>query len=632
MRILNQPLTIVYLIFIVLISFIIYYPGLSGPFLLDDFYNLPSTIIYESSWDKWIGVALGGDAGHPGRIFSRLTFALNGWLFGNDSFSYKIINLILHAISALLVYILSQQLMLLAKVESSYAFLISGLTATIWLLHPLQVSTVLYTVQRMTIWSSLFSLLALITYIKARILFTKDTKNHLWMFFQVFFIWLPLSFLSKENGILLLLYLFIVEWAFLIKTKQQLQRLYLISIIALLLAAIVLTSKFDIILDGYSIRDFTLSERLLSQSQILWFYLYLILFPNENNMALYHDSFTTVRTLDIKTTIAILTHLLLIISAIIGKQRYPVIFIGTTWYYTGHLLESTIIPLEMVFEHRNYLPMFGPIIIVSYYFILLLHNIKKSIAILLVFSLVIIITLQTALRVLDWKTDISLATALVEKQPNSLRAYSDLTSALLKRNKITEAKQVLQLAIAKNTDQLDILLQYNSLFCSKELLPNNITELTENNLLSFKISNHIVTNLTLLIKMFQQNKCNNLEPFLLKYINALSKNPNLKNQQNLVSILYFLKARFYSKQKNIEYATHYYNKAYQNDLNKRSWRILLEQAEFYLSLELYNKADMIVKKITQRHLIKEAVRSNNFNKRFKEINTKLTQYNAKKNE
>lgn len=376
-------------------------------------------------------------------------------------------------------------------------------------------------------------------------------------------------------------------------------------------------------------RNFDLTERLLTQSQVVWNYLYLIFIANENNMALYHDAFPIIRALDIKTSIAIAGHCLVIMAAIFLRKKQPIVFIGVAWFYTGHLIESTVIALEIMFEHRNYLPMYGPILIFSYYFSLLLQKLSLSLRLIIIICVVLALSLQTFLRVLDWQSELSLAIAQVKKQPDSIRARSVLTTILLSKGQRKKAIQVLQTTINQYPNNIESLLQYNSLFCEQASLPKGIAEQTKNNLSHAQSYENPINKLALLINLYKQGKCNNLEPFLIVYINALASNKHIQYHHNTITAIYFFKAKVYSKQKNVKQAEYFYQKAYENDRTNRAWRTILEQAEFYLSLALYKKTQQIVTKIKENYLKTSTIQSNNFKNRYNQIIKQLMEVEKK---
>src|SRR5690606_30370486 len=80
--------------------------------------------------------------------------------------------------------------------------LLALFVATVWLLHPLLSSTVLYVVQRMTQLSALFTLLALISYITARRTLPTQHRKGLLLLFVLTPLLTLAAFLSKENGAL----------------------------------------------------------------------------------------------------------------------------------------------------------------------------------------------------------------------------------------------------------------------------------------------------------------------------------------------------------------------------------------------------------------------------------------------
>src|SRR5690606_650750 len=111
----------------------------------------------------------------------------------------------------------------------------------------------------------------------------------------------------------------------------------------------------------YGSRPFDLGERLLSQSRALCEYLFHILVPSLRGGGLYHDDFAISRGLMTPWTTlpAVLCVVALIIGAIFSVRRRPILAFALLWFFCAHALESTVFPLELYFEHRNYLPMFG---------------------------------------------------------------------------------------------------------------------------------------------------------------------------------------------------------------------------------------------------------------------------------
>jgi hypothetical protein len=147
---------------------LVYVPGLRGPFLFDDIPNLRPLQDWLSGLTGWHEVLFGNRSGLFGRPLSMLSFILDAKLFGMAPFSFKLTNLLIHLACGALIYALLHRLLLRDPHLHQRAALAALAISAIWLLHPLQVSTVLYIVQRMAQLSALFILLALLAYVHGR--------------------------------------------------------------------------------------------------------------------------------------------------------------------------------------------------------------------------------------------------------------------------------------------------------------------------------------------------------------------------------------------------------------------------------------------------------------------------------
>src|SRR5690606_29487200 len=147
------------------------------------------------------------------------------------------------------------------------------------------------------------------------------------------------------------------------KSRWILRAGALLPVAALLIAILV---KFDS-LTGYSKRPFNLQERLFTECRILIDYAFNILVPNLRGAGIYHDDIVISRHLLFPwTTLPSLACVCAsMIIALWGRRRWPLLSFGVLWFLCGHLLESTVFPLELYFEHRNYLPMFGIVFSIS---------------------------------------------------------------------------------------------------------------------------------------------------------------------------------------------------------------------------------------------------------------------------
>ena len=330
-------------------------------------------------FDEWRTAAMATDTGPLGRPLSMLSFAANYALAGSaDPQSIKFTNVLIHALAGCFLYLLIARILFASPVlgiSSELASLIAAVSAAIWLLHPLQVSTVMYSVQRMTQLAALFTFAGLwhLFRIRTRWLERAPNAEELSKTILALCVWTTLATLSKENGILLPLFAAVVELTLFRGCVAGGRSSWLVGLAAagLVLAVFLLTVApllaADFFAWAYATRDFTLIERLLTQGRMLWHYLGWTFLPNITAMGFNHD--------DIATSQSLLTPSTTLVSvagfAVAGwlswhfRRRWPLLGFATLWFLVGHMLESTVLPLEMSYEHRNYLPMVGPLVLLT---------------------------------------------------------------------------------------------------------------------------------------------------------------------------------------------------------------------------------------------------------------------------
>lgn len=358
------------LICAVLLTFTVYWFGLAGSFFFDDYPNIFLNLgvkLERLSWESLNLALSSGISGQFGRPISQLSFALNYYFSGFSPFAFKLINLLIHCLNGLLVYLLCYQILdsLRLRLNLVNVYLCAAVVAAAWMIHPIQLTSVLYVVQRMTSLSAFFLLAALILHVMAR-----RRNDGGWVTIICFslawaVLW-PLSMFSKESGILLPGFVAAYE---LIVRRSELGGLDalgrgVLALTALLLLGLIpyLASPFgQWILSGYEIRSFGLVERLLTEARIIWEYLYWMVFPRLELFALFHDDIALSSSLvDPWMTLPAVAGVVGIsIGVLVASGRFPLPAFGIAWFLIGHSLESTFIPLELAHEHRNYLPLFG---------------------------------------------------------------------------------------------------------------------------------------------------------------------------------------------------------------------------------------------------------------------------------
>ena len=374
-----------------------------------------------------------GGSGPSGRPVAQLSFALNHYFSGLDPFAFKLTNLAIHLANGVLIYILALRLFASSTVslEQRHALIAAGVLAVAWLLHPIQLLPVLHVVQRMTSLAALFLLAALLCHLRWRDVGASHNMGWLLLGWGVFW---PLSFLSKETG--LLFPLFALAWELIVR-RAECGRLdgfarnfaFLVSIALILCAAYLLFPLGDWLWAGYGLRSFSLTERLLTEGRVLWFYLGLVLFPRLEAFGLFHDDYTL--STGILTPWATLPALVGLVGLVWlswrMRKQMPLVSFGIAWFLIGHALESTFLPLELVHEHRNYLPLFGILLAVVSVLVRTLEKVGpvKTLGITLMLTMLAYFSFVTALRA-DQFSDEALRTQIeAQHHRGSARAQHD---------------------------------------------------------------------------------------------------------------------------------------------------------------------------------------------------------------
>lgn len=347
---------------------LVYVPGLGGPFVFDDIPNLKPLLDWLNGVTGWQEALLGNRSGPFGRPLSMLSFVIDAKLFGMAPFSFKLTNLLIHLACGGLIYALLRRLLLRDSSWHHHAALAALAISTVWLLHPLQVSTVLYIVQRMAQLSTLFMLVALLAYVHGREALEQGHQRAglAWLFLAVP-VATTLGILCKENAALAPLLCAVLELGY-FRASTQAPRPLAIKIffwLGLVLPVLAVCVWYawppSRLLANYSVRTFTLGERLLSEPRALFDYIGALLLPRGPTLGIYTDGFPVSEGLlqPATTLLALIGLLALVVIAIAARRRAPAVFTGIVFYLAGHVMESSVFPLELYFEHRNYLPSVG---------------------------------------------------------------------------------------------------------------------------------------------------------------------------------------------------------------------------------------------------------------------------------
>ena len=569
----NNSLLIISLILLGALCYWVYSPGLDGDFYFDDFANIQENLLLhiDSLHPNELWQAMwSGQSGHLKRPIPMLSFALNHYFFGLDPGAMKIVNLGIHLLTGLAIFFLVYIWMSHVYSQSDNQKKIGILTIVVlsaWLLHPFNLTSVLYVVQRMTSLAALFTILSLLSYTLGR----RAQQKSLGKWGLILFacpIFGLLALFSKENAILIPYFILCIElFIFNFNAKSQhaktiIKSLVLLStIVPILFAITFLTLNSEWLHTWYQNRDFTLSERLLTESRILCWYMRMILIPNLSHMGLFIDSFPLSTSIfePLSTIAAIIFLIILLVSIYHFRKSHPMVSFGIAWFFAGHLLESTFIPLELVFEHRNYLPSLGLIIAAVSILSMLLNYLSKLRVLRYILPAIWILALAftTHIRADYWKNAISLALYDVTKHPESVRTniYAGLaymqgvqsTTSEEKKMKFTKQADEYFLNAIK-FEQVGVSASIGrlvSLFILKQPVEDNFIKNISDKVRTHKLNASTQSALHALVDCKIANACTLDNKQFEKIINNAIKNDSLNNKKKASLLIAY--SEYYAK-------------------------------------------------------------------------------------
>lgn len=457
----------------------VYSPGLKGPFLLDDKANLPALGAYGpvDNATTLVSYLTSGIAGPTGRPLALASFLMDAHDWPAKPWPFKLTNLLFHLLNGVLLALLLGKLSRLRGLDERRAAWAGLLGAGLWLVHPLFVSTTLYVIQRMAELAALFVISGLITYLSGR---RRLALGHVRSGYLLMALGIGggtfLGTFCKEDAALLPLLALVLEWTVLAapqadtirpaKTRGWLafRALFLWLPSLAVLAFLVFVARHPTVLVAG--RGFSVLTRLTSEPRALVHYLYLLVVPHAYTGGLFTEMAPSRSLLHPWTTLpSILLVLGLIGFGFAVRRRWPALAAAILFYFAAQLVESTTVPLELYFEHRNYIPAllaFWPLALwlVRGGVSLRLRQTIAGLAIVLLLAL-------TFLRASLWGNENRLWLSWARMDPHSARAIIGGAQALTNLDHDGAALRLLRMASIRMPDNAAVAL--NRLFAACRL-------------------------------------------------------------------------------------------------------------------------------------------------------------------
>lgn len=469
-----------------LLCAIAYGPGLRGGFLFDDFGNLNALGAFGPvhDWASFCRYITSGHADPTGRPLTMLTFLIDAQDWPAAPLPFKRTNVLIHLLNGGLLGWLLATLGRLASQDTRRIRAAALTGAALWLLHPLFVSTTLYVVQREAMLSTACIALGLLAWLHGRKILLdggRKASGIAWCIGGLIGFTL-LGTLAKANGALLPLLALTIEACFPASSNNACvlsgyRKSFLVVAgipSALLIAYLAWMGIHGIVIGGaVSGRSWTLAQRLFSEPRVLFEYLKLLWLPRPLSSGLFNDQYQASTSLlhPLSTLFAWMGTLTLIGAAWIMRRRQPIAAAAVLFFFVGQLLESTSIPLELYYEHRNYLSallMFWPL---GWW--LTDRRSLEGVKLALMLGLPLTLASMTYLRAIEWGRPDAQAALWGRINPQSPRAQTYAASFEIGKGLYGAAIIRLERALADHPAEPQLAFNLVDAYCGTGAVPTH---------------------------------------------------------------------------------------------------------------------------------------------------------------
>ncbi|MBF0522331.1 MAG: tetratricopeptide repeat protein [Candidatus Omnitrophica bacterium] len=396
----------------------------------------------------------------PTRFVAYYSLAINYAIHQFRLPGWHITNIFIHIIAALAAYWLTNLLLstprMAEDVLNRHKKLLAFFVGLIFVAHPVQTQSVTYIWQRCASLATMFYLLSLCCYLKARL--TNNRKR----FFILAGILAMLAFFTKEMTATLPVMIIVIEGTLFHLTFSKVKTTFLRHRNIFIVLAILLLFLPFLCLQGF-FADYGMKapsesfdgefisgkNYLISQFRVLWTYIRLLFVPMHQNLD--YEYHVSKSFFELKTFLGFAGLLLIIFGAIKLFKKHRFLSLGIFWFFITISIEGGIVPIDcLIYEHRLYLPMFGyALFLVSALFTLFQEKHFKH----LIIGLTVISMFYAAATIkrnFVWKDDYTLWSDVIKKSPNKLRAFNNRGKALAEMGKQEEAIEDFNRGIAIN--------------------------------------------------------------------------------------------------------------------------------------------------------------------------------------
>ncbi|MCL5023596.1 MAG: tetratricopeptide repeat protein [Nitrospirae bacterium] len=525
--------TFLALLLIIATGLIAYANTFSVPFQFDDFNNISENPVIHNLANFLKDTS--GFNHNPRRYLGHLSFALNYHFGGLAVTGYHIVNLAIHLLNAMLVYFLvmltfrtpffGRETLGVKREESGNQNqesqngsrftiydprFVALFSALLFVAHPVQTQAVTYIVQRLTSLATLFYLLSLVLYVKGRL--SSRQAGRLASYF-LSLVSAVLAMMTKEIAFTLPIMILLYEFLFFGASLKK-KLLFLIPVLVTLaiipLSMVHVDKPLGQVLSDLSEKTrvqtaISRGDYLMTEMRVIVDYLRLLFLPIGQNLdydyRVYHSFFTPPVFLSFLLLLSIFGSAVYLlyktrgagsipphpplskggteggadpISPSLFSIRYPrLAAFGILWFFLALSVESSLIPIvDVIFEHRLYLPSVGAFIAISSALYAALPALRRRLpgadkaVLALALAAVAALAAATYARNRVWQDPVTLWEDVVRKAPGNARAHNNLGFLYNARGMNDRAAEELLTALRLRPDyadaQINLGIVYNA--------------------------------------------------------------------------------------------------------------------------------------------------------------------------
>lgn len=573
----------------------LYSCGLGTGLQFDDEANLKG-LANVQNLDTAISFVFSGIAGPLGRPLALLSFVPQAYAWPKSPELMIEWNIYLHLLNGALVTALALRLSALTSTTPAQQLRIAVPSGALWMLLPLLASSSLLIVQRMTTLSAFFIFCGLFCYLSRRLRAANRPERSLLSLSLIVTLFTVLATFSKENGLLFPLYVLSIEASLLSsdrfrsthKTWKTWQAIFLFFPLIIISAYLISRIPYN---EATTLqRNFTGLQRIASEGYILWVYLIRAFLPTPSALGPFHDLTWQLEPhqLSLGLTLfacAVATGIL----SVCYRKRYPLATFAVLWYLLGHLLESTTIPLELYFEHRNYVPLVGPIFALMAFLSSL--RINKKIVTGFIFVYMSLLVLVTYMTTSLWGQPLLAAEIWAKDYPKSVRAALQLAKELEKDHDLKTALRVMD---SYNQQYRNLGLQIVALKVACDLEPEGDHQARLNQLLTSastaRFESWAVDQPEQFHAWLLKHHCAGMNFHTVSFIaDAVISNPRYASNPIAMHNLYAIKGLVALQYDDITSALSYFHTALTQHIGKDLLKLSLAIAKSHQNTEFFDK-------------------------------------------